>query len=55
MDEAQEAADSAHKFIVAKHRFELATKHIDCMVCFFEGDHDKDYYKTHFVLFVVRL
>lgn len=47
MDEAQEAANSAQKFIVAKHRFELATKHFDCMVCFFEGDHDKDYYKTH--------
>ena len=47
MDEAKEASKSAEKFVVAKHRFECATKTEGCMCCFFEGLHDKDYYKTH--------
>lgn len=47
MDEAQEIASQTTKFIVAKHRFESASKKPGCMICFFEGVHDKDYYNVH--------
>ena len=47
MDEAQIAMNSLDKFIVAKHRYDTEAKEEGCMICFFEGLHDKDYYKPH--------
>ena len=47
MDEAQEALTQTKKFTVAKHKYESLDKAEGCMICFFEGVHDKDYYKTH--------
>lgn len=47
MDEAQEASNMMQKYCVARHRYDEASKKFGCMICFFEGDHDKDYYKSH--------
>lgn len=47
MDEAQVALQESQNWLVAKHEYDELHKTENCIICFFEGVHDPDYYFSH--------